>query len=96
MTYERCPYVREVMGWLSVRNSQLRGIISPAETKRLCVRIRELLAGSQVTPAERDRLREYTQLLRCFTVAEAENIASIHSVYNTLARRKSRCESAKR
>jgi len=88
MTNNRSPYVQEVMGWLSVRNDRLRGIVSPAEVRRLCARIRELLAGNQITPAERARLEEYSRLQRCFTIAEADSIASIHSVYATIARRK--------
>jgi len=87
-TDNRSPYIHAVMSRLSVRNDQLRGIVSPSEVKRLCGRIRELLAGNQITPDERTKIEGYTRLQRCFTSAEADSIASMHSVYATMARRK--------
>jgi len=79
MTLTRDPYVEKVMSRLRSRHeTKLRGIVLPEEVRRLCGMIRELLNGREIDENEREVLTRYTQLQRCFTVAEANRIADMH------------------
>lgn len=79
MTSDRSRYVEKIISRLKSRHkTELRGIVTTHEVTRLCGLIRELLAGRAIDENDRSRLTEYSQLCRCFTVAEANRIAAIH------------------
>ena len=78
----RDPEVDKVISKLKHKHdTELRGIVTPKEVRRLCQIIRELLKGNQVSIEERNRLVEYAELHRCFTVAEANSISATYSKY---------------
>ena len=78
MTLTRDLYVEKVINRLKSRHeTQLRGIVTTQEVKRLCATMRELLNGREIDENEREALTRYTELHRCFTVAEANRIAAI-------------------
>ena len=78
----RDPEVDKIINKLKHKHdTELRGIVTPAEVRRLCDIIRELLNGSQIDMAERKRLTELSELCRCFTVAEANMTSAMYSKY---------------
>lgn len=79
--YNRSPYVHEVISRIKAQSSQeLKGIVSTQEVRRLCGLIRAMMKMN-LMPADREKLETYTRLLRCFTVAEANHICTMHSFY---------------
>lgn len=77
--YRRTPSVHAIISRLKGHGG-LRGIVSHAEVRRLCGRIRELRQNPDnvLLEEDRNRLRFYSQLLRCFTVVEAERIDRLY------------------
>jgi hypothetical protein len=79
MSIQRSPDIDRIISRLKARHeTELKGIVTPAEVRRLCCLIRELLNGWEINEDEREVLLRYAELQRCFTVAEANRIASIH------------------
>ena len=71
--------------------TELYGIVSNAEVRRLCGLIRIALAG-RIDDVDRQALIRYTQLQRRFTTAEARRIEILHSYCQTMSRRKKMCD----
>jgi len=67
----------------SRHETKLRGVVLPEEVRRLCGMIREIIDSRKLDAEERKALARYTQLRRCFTVAEADRIASMHGRIKT-------------
>jgi hypothetical protein len=60
-----------------------KGFVEPTEMNSLCDNIRELLAdeNSLWEQGQRERLQRYTELQRCFTEAEADDICHLNYVF---------------
>jgi predicted RNA binding protein with dsRBD fold (UPF0201 family) len=79
MTYTRHPYIEKIISHLKVgQETELKGIVTPKEVIKLCGLMREMLNGREISENEREVLQRYTELHRCFTVAEANRIAAIY------------------
>lgn len=79
MNQDRDPYVDKIINRLKARHeTQIKGIVAPSEVGRLCGLIRNMLTGREIDEDEREVLTRYTELNRCFTVAEANRIAAIY------------------